>query len=220
MKTYEWLEENGRLKLYFPLENQTIYLDWQADYAYHARQHYALKKEPLAKALGLKGDKVSSVWDLTCGTGKDSLLMLAFGCRVHAFERQEVIFKLLEDAYRNLPEDLKERFLLSFGDARFLEKTSFSTPDVLYLDPMYEQKERKSLARKEMRLFRLIAGDDLDSRELLLCALAYAQEKNISRVVVKRPAKASPLLEGATASYEGKSTAYDMFRVLTPSSGP
>lgn len=217
MKLYEWKEIDGRLELYFPEENQTISLDWQADWSYHLRQHYSIRKEPLARALGIKGDVQSKVWDLTCGTGKDALLMLSFGVHLCAFERQAEIFKLLQNAHSFLPSDLKERFALFEGEARLLDTSSLSLPDVLYFDPMYEQKEgkaRKALPRKEMRLFRELAGEDLDARETLAWALGFAKEKGVGRVVVKHPVKAKPLLPGVTASYEGKSTAYDLYRVL------
>lgn len=217
MKLYEWKEIDGRLELYFPEENQTISLDWTSDWSYHLRQQYSIRKEPLARALGIKGDVQSKVWDLTCGTGKDALLMLSFGVRLWAFERQSEIFKLLQNAHRFLPSELKERFTLFEGEARLLDISSLPLPDVLYFDPMYEQKEgkaRKALPRKEMRLFRELAGEDLDAKETLAWALAFAKEKGIGRVVVKHPLKANPLLPGVTASYEGKSTAYDLYRVL------
>ncbi len=217
MNEYEWQEINGRLSLYFPEEKQTISLDWTSDWAYHMRQQYSLRKEPLAKALGIKGDQVSTIWDLTCGTGKDSLLMLAFGARVCAFERNGPIFRLLADAHKHLETRLKERFALNEGDARYLDLKLLPKPDVIYLDPMYEQvegKARKALPRKEMRLFRLLAGDDHDAKNLLSWALEFAKDQGIGRVVVKHPLKAMPLLSGVTNSYEGKSTAYDLYRVL------
>jgi len=217
MNLYEWQEIDGRLSLYFPKEKESVFLDWQSDYFYHLRQKYSLRQEPLAKALGLKGDRATFVWDLTCGTGKDTLLMLAFGCKLLAFERNPVIFRLLANAHLFLEAPLKERFHLFEGDVRMFDFKNIPVPDVLYLDPMYEQaqKKRKALPRKEMRLFRLIAGDDLDAKELLSWALSYAQEKKISRVVVKRSLKLPPLLDGVTNSYEGKSTAYDLYRVIT-----
>lgn len=217
MDLYEWQEIEGRLALYFPQEKQSISLNWASDLAYHLRQQYVLRKEPIAKALGIKGDRSSIVWDLTCGTGKDSLLLLAFGARVCAFERNGPIFRLLSDAHKHLDPTLRELFILNEGDARYLDLSILPKPDALYLDPMYQEAEgkaRKALPRKEMRLFRLLAGDDQDAKELLSWALAFAKEQGIGRVVVKHPLKAPPLLAGVVHSYEGKSTSYDLYRVL------
>ncbi len=172
---------------------------------YHQRQNYALSKEPLAKALSIKGSGEKRViWDTTCGTGKDSLLISYFGAKLTSFERNPAVFLLLKDALRRFPVD----FHLEFGDARTL---SFSEkPEVIYYDPMYPAKKKSALARKEMRIFKEIVGDDPDSKEFLEWALKTATE----RVVVKRPLEADPIKEKPTASYTGKSTRYDMYKIF------
>ncbi len=172
---------------------------------YHQRQNYALSKEPLAKALAIKGGGEKRViWDTTCGTGKDSLLISFFGAKLTSFERNPAVYLLLKDALRRFPVD----FNLEFGDARTLGVAQ--KPEVIYYDPMYPAKKKSALARKEMRIFKEIVGDDPDSAEFLEWALKTATE----RVVVKRPMEAKPIKERPTASYTGKSTRYDMYKIF------
>lgn len=174
-------------------------------YNYHQRQNYALSKEPLAKALAIKGSGEKRViWDTTCGTGKDTLLIKYFGANLTTFERNPAIYLLLEDALRRFPLD----FNLVFGDASKLDLTT--RPEVIYYDPMYPSKKKSALARKEMRIFKDMVGEDLDSSEFLEWAMKTATE----RVVVKRPLEALPVKEKPTASYTGKSTRYDMYKIF------
>jgi len=58
-------------------------------------------------------------------------------------------------------------------------------PQVIHLDPMFPHREKSALVKKEMRLFRELAGDDNDAPRLLEAALDVATH----RVVVSDPAK-------------------------------
>ena len=172
---------------------------------YHQKQNYALSKEPLAKALAIKGSAKRSIWDTTCGTGKDSLLIYHFGANLKSFERNPAVYLLLKDALRRYPVN----FDLIFGDAR-LQKAIEARPEVIYYDPMYPTKKKSALARKEMRIFKEVVGSDSDSAEFLEWAMTIATE----RVVVKRPLEALPIKANPTASYTGKSTRYDMYKIF------
>lgn len=172
---------------------------------YHQRQNYALSKEPLAKALAIKGETKRIIWDATCGTGKDSLLIHHFGATLTSFERSPAVFLLLKDALRRFPVN----FNLVYGDARLIGDSS-SRPEVIYYDPMYPTKKKSALARKEMRIFKEMVGSDPDSLEFLEWAMTKATE----RVVVKRPLEADPIKANPTVSYTGKSTRYDMYKIF------
>ena len=73
---------------------------------------------------------------------------------------------------------------------------------------MFPQRDKSALVKKEMRLFRPLAGDDEDAPALLAAALALATH----RVVVKRPRKA-PAIAGEPPGYilEGKSSRFDIY---------
>jgi 16S rRNA (guanine1516-N2)-methyltransferase len=75
---------------------------------------------------------------------------------------------------------------------------------------MYPSKKKSALARKEMRIFKDLVGEDLDSTLFLEWALKTATE----RVVIKRPLEALPIKEKPSASYFGKSTRYDMYKIF------
>lgn len=174
---------------------------------YHKKQNYALSKEPLAKALGIKGPQKKVIWDATCGTAKDTLLIYSFGAKLVSFERNPTFFLLLQDALRRCPIDIN----LVFGDASKLDLFFLpEKPEVIYYDPMYPSLKKSALPRKEMRIFKNIVGEDFDSEDFLKWAKKIATE----RIVVKRPLEGKPLLENPTASYKGKSTRYDMYKIF------
>ena len=180
--------------------------DFQDIYSYHQRQNYALSKEPLAKALGIKGSAGKrTIWDATCGTGKDSLLIHFFGANLTSFERNPAVYLLLKDALRRYPIS----FNLVFADASKLPMPEVR-PEVIYYDPMYPAKKKSALPRKEMRIFKEIVGEDNDSKDFLEWAMNTATE----RVVIKRPLEAQPVKENPSASYTGKSTRYDMYKIF------
>lgn len=195
---------------------RAIYFDFIKYWNYHQTQRYSIKKEPFAKAIfGKKSAKDTKVWDLTCGTGKDSILMLFWGATVVAFERSPFIAALLLDAINRARENdkiskvLESRFKLYLNDPRdeiHIEKDV----DTIFLDPMYsDNKKRKALPRKEMQIFKEVVGRDIDAKDLLDWALLQKCE----RVVVKRGIKADPLDQNQeiVTSFKGKSTRYDLY---------
>ena len=69
------------------------------------------------------------------------------------------------------------------------------------------RRKRHALVKKEMRVCRLVTGDDPDATELLQAAL----ESGVRRVVVKRPAGAPPLSASPSHSTTGRSTRFDVY---------
>lgn len=180
--------------------------DFIGIWAHHQKQKYILKRQPLARALGLPRN--SRVLDATCGTGKDSLLILSFGACVQAFERNSFISRLLMTAIEEGKKDtvlgpvLHERFVFREGDCRFSPLMPF---DVIYYDPMYAEK-RKALPRKEMQFFQKIVGEDEDREEFFKWGI-----KKTSRLVLKRPLKGSFLFGRPQIIYRGSKTRYDVY---------
>lgn len=173
------------------------------------------RRQPLARAVGLSGSGVSVV-DATAGLGRDSFLLASLGCTVTAVERSPVLGALLRDGIRraltvpNAAEIIEHRLNLVLGDAKTVlaEMRGDSAPDVVYLDPMFSPKTGASaLAKKEMRVLRLLVGDDDDSAELLEVARRVAGR----RVVVKRWLRGRPLGDEPTMAYKGKIARYDVY---------
>ena len=84
-------------------------------------------------------------------------------------------------------------------------------PDVIFLDPMFPERTKSSLVKKEMRILRRLSGDDASGPELLAVALLRVR----NRVVVKRPRLAPPLLNHPEPSHRisGKSSRFDVYLV-------
>lgn len=170
------------------------------------------RREPLLRAVGVKGARRPSVVDATAGLGQDAALLARAGCRVTMLERSAVVAALLEDALARARCDpalweLVGRLELRGGDALTI-LPALPPPDVVYLDPMYPERGKRAKKRKAMRLFRALVGDDPDAVALLEAALAAARE----RVVVKRPAKGEPLGgRKPQASLAGTTVRFDLY---------
>jgi len=112
----------------------------------------------------------------------------------------------------HLAEIIKKRLQLTQTDSReFLAKLREADyPDVIYLDPMYPERTKSSLVKKEMRVLRNIAADDPDGPELLKAALGRAR----NRIVVKRPRLVPPLGNMAPShQIQGKTSRFDVYMI-------
>ena len=167
------------------------------------------RRQPLARALG---KKARTVVDATAGYCQDALLFALMGYRTTAIERSPVVLALARDGLRRLTAragiTLDKRLRLIEGDGRVLLPSITPPPEVIYLDPMFPPKRKKSAAvKKEMRLLRALVGDDSDAHELLEISRRVA----LDRVVVKRPDDAPPLAPDPSMSLAGKLVRYDVY---------
>ena len=173
------------------------------------------RRQPLARACGLHRDGPLRVLDATAGLGRDGMVLAGLGCEVTMLERSPAIAALLRDGLtraNNNPGcngwlDARVTFL-SQDAAVYMRHASRPSHDVVYLDPMYPQRSKRALAKKEMRVLRSVAGDDTDAGALLQVALGYAAR----RVVVKRPPWAEHLAEQAPDhQITGNLARYDVY---------
>lgn len=178
-------------------------------------RHGSRNREPLARAVGLKGASLPTVLDATAGLGRDAFILAALGCQVSLVERSTVIAALLRDGLeRALAHHdtcaVARRMQLRVGDAAAIIEHlgEAERPDVIYLDPMYPHRNKSALVKKEMRMLRALVGEDLDAPKLLESALHAARK----RVVVKRPRLAAGL-PGIAPSYalHGSTTRFDIY---------
>ena len=193
-----------------------VYVDFITGAADYRRRWGGGRQQPLARAVGLKGSAGPTVIDLTAGLGQDAFVLACLGCSLRLVERSPIIAALLRDGLRraSLHPDIgavvTQRMRLQIADGRdYLSGLHESQwPDVIYLDPMYPQRRKTALASKEMRLLRVLAGDDLDAPELLTTALIHARR----RVVVKRPRRAPALSEAMPdAQIIAPNTRFDLY---------
>lgn len=183
----------------------------------HRRRFGGGRGQLVARACGLAKGVTPSIVDATAGLGRDSFVLASLGAEVLLIERVAPIAALLEDGLLRAQGDAEiaeivERMRLRHGDSsRELEAIvvdSGHDPQVIHLDPMFPHREKSALVKKEMRLFRELAGDDDDAPRLLEAALDVATH----RVVVKRPRKAPPIA-GPEPRHrlEGKTSRYDIY---------
>lgn len=192
-----------------------IFVDFVGGQVAHRRQFGGGRGQPMARAIGIKGEQPPSIIDATAGLGKDSFVFASLGCHVRMMERSPIVAALLADGLERAahsPElaDILPRLQLLPGNAieqlGGLEEDQ--RPDVVYLDPMYPHRQKSALVKKEMRAFRDLVGDDPDTAELLKAALGCARK----RVVVKRP-KGAPCLDDRKPSMDisSKNTRWDVY---------
>lgn len=191
-----------------------VRVDFLAGAVAHRRQQGGGSGQMIARAVGIQPGIRPLVLDATAGLGRDAFLLAQLGCRVTLIERHPLIGALLEDGLARARCDeevgpIIERMDLRHGNAiELIRAWSAEPPQVIYLDPMFPHRDKSSLVKKEMRVFRPLVGDDDDAAQLLQAALALATH----RVVIKRPRKA-PGVGGEPVGYvlEGKSCRYDIY---------
>jgi len=194
-----------------------VFVDFTEGAVDYRRKHGGGRKQPLARAVGIKGKSAPTVFDATAGLGRDAFVLACLGCRVHLFERSPLVGVMLEDGLNRAMADpeidgiVRDRMTLSIGDSNELIALLVQEkPEVVYLDPMYPHRTKSALVKKEMRLLRAIVGDDPDAPQLLETALKHAMK----RVVVKRPRLARPIT-GPEPSLQitGKNSRFDVYLV-------
>ena len=183
-----------------------LHLDFKADKQNYARASHRGKSELIAKAVGLpKGCK--RVFDATLGLAQDAWFLTRLGAEVEGCERSPVVYLLLSDAVERSGETALR---IHYGDSMQMLK-NLRDVSTVYLDPMFPEKKKSALPRKEMQIFRKWVGDDMDSDSLLTAALDSGAE----RVVVKRPLKSPQLRSGVIHSFEGTTVRYDLYSPVT-----
>lgn len=171
----------------------------------------------LAKAVGIKSGHRPLVLDATAGLGRDGFVLAHLGCQVTMVERSPVLAALLEDGLIRAGEnpeleDTVQRIkLVCLDSIEYMETLSDDEkPETVYLDPMFPERTKSALVKKEMRILREIAGADENDAALLEAALKTAAK----RIAVKRP-RLSPFLadEKPSFSLKDKSSRFDVYLV-------
>lgn len=174
--------------------------------------------EPLGKAVGWGKKSPLRIVDATAGLGKDAFVLADLGCEVDLYEREPVIVELLRAglAVASVSDDpwlagVVRRMRLDPGDARFKTATQMQDMDVIYLDPMFPQRNKSAAVKKEMALLQKLLEDSADPADAD-ALLHWALQQNTARVVVKRPVRA-PHLAALQPSHRisGRLVRYDVY---------
>jgi 16S rRNA (guanine1516-N2)-methyltransferase len=194
-----------------------VFVDFVSGASAHRRKFGGGRGQSIAKAVGINSAYLPSVLDATAGLGRDAFVLATLGCDVTLIERHPVVFLLLKSGLQCAQgeieiADIMARMKLVEGNSIDLLgdwlTLGHDQPDIVYLDPMFPHSVASAEAKKEMKLFRSLVGVDIDESELWAKADALAR----CRVVVKRPAKASPLA-GKIPTYVlmGKANRFDIY---------
>ncbi len=172
--------------------------------------------ELLGRAIGVGKKTPLRVLDATAGLGRDAFVLADLGAELRLCERNPVIAAMLRSGLQvaarsddSWLQAVVGRMHLQEGDAMTLDCGALAGIDVIYLDPMFPQRDKKAAVKKEMAVFQLLLGSGDDSADALL---AWALAQAVARVVVKRPRKAAPLA-GRAPSHElaGKAVRFDVY---------
>lgn len=202
---------DAKLSLITPADHKLkpIHVDFlsgKTAYRLERPEHSATQ---LAKALGLHKHKNPSIIDATAGFGNDGLLMAALGAKVTLIERNPIMAALLFDGLKRA----QAKFQAILDNIDFMHTDSLDyikkhSADIIYLDPMYPERNKSALGKGSLRVLKEVVGDDLDAGDLLLASIKSASK----RVVVKRPKAAPKLAElEPQMSMIGKSTRFDVY---------
>ncbi|TDB37349.1 MAG: hypothetical protein D9V46_04530 [Deltaproteobacteria bacterium] len=193
-----------------------LFVDFLGGPIEYRRRQTTSRKESIARAVGLKGGTSLVVLDLTAGLGRDSFILASLGCTVRMVERSPMVAALLADGIERARQEpalagIMARLSLIPGESMEILRTwQGEHPEVICLDPMYPHRGKSAMVKKEMRLIRLLVGDDEDSDGLLAAALTVATR----RVVVKRP-RLAPALAGPAPNFTigGKNSRFDVYLI-------
>ncbi|AGP83950.1 class I SAM-dependent methyltransferase [Alteromonas mediterranea] len=211
--------QNGVLGLAYASEKKVlpVEVDFASPASLYRKQHGGGRKEPIVKAIGLKGNEGWHVVDATPGLGRDAFVLVSVGCKVTMIERSPIVAALLEDGIRRLalsfPELAAKMSLQHGNSAEVMQYFTGENVNAIYLDPMFPHKKKSALVKKEMRLFQQLLGHDPDADALLPPALKLATH----RVVVKRPNSADVLAgEKPSMAIESKKHRFDVYLCQKP----
>jgi len=180
------------------------------------RSHSHGRNELVIRAAGpVTHAKHRTLFDATAGLGRDGFLLAAHGWQVTMVERSAVTAALLADGLQRAlvspaTKKIAQRITCIHADSVTLLSglAPPDFPDVIYLDPMFPERTKKALVKKEMRILQLLLGPDMDADLLFHIACRRANQ----RVVVKR-SKAAPCLaqKEPHRSIAGRSHRFDIY---------
>ena len=199
----------------------SISIDFTHGTLAHRQQYGGGKGQAIAKAAGMKSGRTPSILDVTAGLAGDAYVLATLGCPVTMLERSPVNAALIVDAIEraSLSEEfqhiLEQGFTFLHTDANEYMRDCTKTPDVIYIDPMYPERKKSALVKKDMQILQKLLQNEADAatneKELLENALDCADR----RVVVKRPLQAPTLNERKpSTTVSSKKTRYDIYVLM------
>ena len=197
-----------------------FHIDFLSGKMRYRSQQAGLRKELLARAMGCSPRNNPLIIDATAGLGRDSFILATLGFTITLIERSPILHALLEDGLKRAKSEIKtapivQRMHLICADAiAWLKATAFAAkPQVIYLDPMFPERQKSASVKKEMTILQHLLGKDEDANDLFATALTCTGR----RVVVKRPRLAANIAKQVPDfSMAGKSSRFDVYLAYDP----
>jgi len=189
-----------------------VTIDFLASKLLYRCKQASLKKELLARAIGIHPKEKPTIVDATAGLGRDSFILAYLGYHITLVERSPILHAALLNAMQLAAKNpeiapIIQRMQLIHANAITWLPTQ-KAPDIIYLDPMFPERKKSASVKKEIASLQKLLGTDTDSDQLLNVALTCARR----RVVVKRPRLAESLSnQEPSFTLTGKSSRFDVY---------
>lgn len=210
------------IELYDSQLNTGITIDFVNGALAHRQQFGGGRGQAIAKAIGIKPGITPSILDTTAGLAGDAFVLACLGCPITMLERSPILSLLIENAIEraelndSFQEISAQGFIIKNCDAndyiteQLLSGDEEQRPDVIYIDPMYPERKKSALVKKDMQILQRLHVIQENNDELLKNALQFARK----RVVVKRPINANTLTERSPNTHiKSKKTRYDIYAI-------
>lgn len=186
-------------------------IDFLSGKLFYRCQQASLRKELLARAIGKHPREPITLVDATAGLGRDSFILASLGFHVTLLERSPIIHALLKDAHQRAKLDPRTAPAIERMQILQVEAKDWlinNPSDVIYLDPMFPERQKSAAVKKEMVILQQLLGKEDDANDLFNIALHQATQ----RIIVKRPRLAENIANQApNFSLMGKSSRFDIY---------
>ncbi len=160
----------------------------------------------LGRACGGRRGSVPSILDATAGLGLDGVALAMAGYRMTLMEREPVLWVLLDNLLQRVGLN---GVTLHLGETEtMLDSSNPPSWDVIYLDPMFPDRNKTALPAKRMQYLAAVLGDSRPFDDRLI---DKARTKARSRVVLKRRLK-DPMIGRPDWQIRGRSVRFDVYR--------
>lgn len=217
----KYLTNNG-FSLYFSKEQHITLTDQDSDLSINIdfstnqmlnKINPRKAKPAVVTAVEGRSKRHLKVLDGTAGLGADSFTLAARGHQITAVEQSVSLYWLLTDALQRCQNNNHLALIANRIDLHQSDITDFLTYttnayDVIYLDPMFAERQKSAKVKKPMQLLhKLIGASSLDETKLL-----HLASRHCHKLVIKR-AIDNPYFAGKkpTSILKGKSNRFDIY---------
>jgi len=164
----------------------------------------------LKKAIG-KTDRPLRILDATAGLLGDSMIMLALGHLVTAYEQSKILYMMLNNQLNQLSETDSNLINFQLINSNVCEtKFNEESFDVIYFDPMYPEDKASSARRSDLKKINSILeieglASDPES------TFTYLRNIPSTKLIVKRPLKVDAFKGSINYQVLGKSVRFDIY---------